>query len=147
MTSENAASQISTQELLLILQEAEKLNPLLDDLSSQLNVPAFHDQLSLYMEERGLTVSKLSQASMLSRSFMYQLCSGERTPGRDIVLRLALVLELGVSEAQQLLRIAQKGILYPRVRRDAIIVFCLNQKKGIYETDELLTSHNELPLL
>lgn len=147
MTSENTASRISTQELLRILQEAEELNPLLDDLSPQLNVPAFHDQLSLYMEERGLTVSKFSQASMLSRSFMYQLCSGERTPGRDIVLRLALVLELGVSEAQRLLRIAQKGTLYPRVRRDAIFIFCLSRKKGIYETDELLTSHNELPLL
>lgn len=147
MTPENTANQISTQELLLILQEAEKLNPTLNDLSPQLNAPTFHAQLSLHMEERGITASRLSETAMLSRSFTYQLCSGERAPGRDIVLRLALVLKLAVSEAQQLLRIAQKGILYPRVRRDAIIIFCLNRKKGIYEADELLTSHNELPLL
>lgn len=147
MTSENAASRISTQDLLLILQEAEALDPLLNDLSPQLNVPAFHIQLSLYMEERGFTVAKFSEAAVLSRSFMYQLCSGERAPGRDIVLRLALVLKLTVTEAQQLLRIAQKGILYPRVRRDAIIIFCLNRKKGIYEADELLASHGETSLL
>lgn len=147
MTPENTAKQISTQNLLLILQEAEAIDPLLNDLSPQLDPPSFAAQLRIHMEERGITASRLSETAMLSRSFTYQLCSGERAPGRDIVLRLALVLELAVSEAQQLLRIAQKGALYPRVRRDAIIIFCLNRKKGIYEADELLTSHNELPLL
>lgn len=147
MTSENTARRIDTQDLLLILQEAEAVDPLLDALSSQLNPLSFPAQLHLYMEERGLTVSKLSEIAMLSRSFTYQLCSGDRVPGRDIVLRLALALVLTVDETQQLLRAAQKGVLYPRVRRDAIIIFCLNRKKGIYEADELLTSHGETSLL
>lgn len=147
MTSENTANRVSTQELLLILQEAETVDPLLDELSPQLSAATFPDQMFRYMEERGLTVSKLSEMAMLSRSFMYQLCSGDRAPGRDIVLRLALVLELTVDETQQLLRTAQKGILYPRVRRDAIVIFCLNRKKGVCEADELLTSHGEPSLL
>lgn len=147
MTSGNTAAQINTQELLLILQEAEAVDPLLNDLSEQMNAPAFHDQLSQYMEERNLSASKLGEITMLSRSFVYQLCSGDRVPGRDIVLRLALALELTVSETQQFLRLAQRGTLYPRVQRDAILIFCLNRKKGLCETDELLTSHGELSLL
>ena len=147
MTSEETMSRITTQELLMILQEAEAVEPLLGGLASQMDAPAFSEQLFQYMEERGLTVTKLSELAMLSRSFMYQLCSGDRAPGRDIVLRLALVLELGVAEAQNLLRSAQKGALYPRVRRDAILIFCLNRKKGLAEADELLSVHGESALL
>ena len=146
MTSEETMSRITTQELLMILQEAEAVEPLLDGLASQMDAPAFSEQLFQYMEERGLTVTKLSELAMLSRSFMYQLCSGISS-GRDIVLRLALVLELGVAEAQNLLRSAQKGALYPRVRRDAILIFCLNRKKGLAEADELLSVHGESALL
>lgn len=147
MISEKTESRISTQELLLMIQEAEDVESLLDELSPQMSLPAFSAQMLQYMEERGLTVSRLSEAAVLSRSFTYQLCSGERTPGRDIVLRLALALELTVDETQQLLRIARKGCLYPRVRRDAIIIFCLSHKKGIYKTDELLTGRGETSLL
>lgn len=147
MKSEQTAGRVNTQELLLTLQEAEAIEHLLDEFSEQMNPPSFSSRLMAYMEERGLTVSRLSETAMLSRSFTYQLCSGERAPGRDIVLRLAIVLGLTVDEVQQLLRAAQKGILYPRVRRDAIIIFCLSHKKEIYETDELLTSHGETPLL
>lgn len=147
MKSEQTASRVNTQELLLILQEAEAIEPILNEFSEQMNSPSFSSQLMMCMEERGLTVSKLSEAAMLSRSFTYQLCSGDRVPGRDIVLRLALALGLTVDEAQQLLRTAQKGSLYPRVQRDAIIIFCLSHKNGIYETDELLTSHGETSLL
>lgn len=147
MTSENAPKRLSTRDLLLILQEAEAIDPLLDDLSPQLNPPSFSERLLLHMEERGLSIAQLSEAAMLSRSFTYQLCSGTRTPGRDIILRIALALELTVDEAQRLLRAAQRGALYPRVRRDAIIIFCLNRKKGVCEADEILTGHGELPLL
>ena len=51
-----------------------------------------------------LNAAQLGERSQLSRSFLYQLCSGQRVPGRDIVLRLALVLELSVDQAQSLLR-------------------------------------------
>ena len=147
MTTEQTEGRITTQELLFTLQEAEEVDPLLDRLSPQMEAPTFPQQLFQYMEERGLTVTRLSELAMLSRSFTYQLCSGDRAPGRDIVLRLALVLELSVDETQRLLRTAQKGALYPHVRRDAVLIFCLNRSRGLCEADELLTSHGEPSLL
>ena len=143
MTTEQTEGRITTQELLFTLQEAEEVDPLLDRLSPQMEAPTFPQQLFQYMEERGLTVTRLSELAMLSRSFMYQLCSGDRAPGRDIVLRLALVLELSVDETQRLLRTAQKGALYPRVRRDAVLIFCLNRSRGLCGTLERL--HGQRP--
>ena len=70
-----------------------------------------------------------------------------RAPGRDIVLRLALVLALTPEETQRLLRAAQRGALYPRVRRDAAVIFCLNRGLSLLEADDLLRSLGEDPLV
>ncbi len=139
--------RLCTQELLLLLERAEELPPVLEELSPQLDAPAFPTCLARLLEEKGMSVSRLGELALLSRSFTYQLCSGVRAPGRDIILRLALVLELTLDETQRLLRTAQRGALYPRVRRDAIIIFCLNRGLGLPDADELLRSLGEAPLV
>lgn len=139
--------RLLTQELETILSQAKDLPPVLDRLDADMNAPTFPVYLARLMEERGISPQQLSELSLLSRSFTYQLCSGTRAPSREIVLRLAIVLGLEVEEAQRLLRVAQRGALYPRVRRDAILIFCLSHRCGLYDADDLLTCHDELPLL
>ena len=129
-----------TDELLGILEQSRNLTSALKTLDGDMETPAFTQCLARYMEERGLNAAQLSDAALLSRSFTYQLCSGERRPSRDIILRLALVLELSVAETQALLRTAQRGALYPRVMRDAVIIFALQNKMGVMATDEQLLS-------
>lgn len=82
----------------------------------------------------------------ISKSYGYQILRGERTPGRDILLRTALTLQLSLKEAQRLLAIGGCGALYPKVRRDAAVVFALNQKMTLLETEELLSSLPERSL-
>lgn len=140
-------SRLLTQELESILQQSETLQPALSLIQDNLNPPSFSDTLAQLLEARGLGPQQLSELAMLSRSFTYQLCSGSRAPSRDIVLRLALVLQLSLGETQRLLRAAQRGALYPRVRRDAIVIFCLSHRMSLYDTDEMLTIYGELSLL
>ncbi len=147
MTSDKTTDRASTQELFLMLQEAQALSPALEEIAAEMDAPDLPTLLSALMDRRGINAARLSELTLLSRSFTYQLCSGERLPGRDIVLRLALALKLSVEEAQRLLQAAGKGALYPRVRRDAIVIFCLGREKGLYETNELLAQHDEVPLL
>ena len=54
---------------------------------------------------------ELAVKAVMSRSFAYQVCSGERAPGRDVLLRMALAMKLSVDETQRLLCIARKGII------------------------------------
>ena len=137
----------STDRLLEMLKNTEQLSPTLEELAEDFNAPAFFEQLSAHMDGQGLNAARLSELALLSRSFTYQICSGERLPSRDIVLRLALVLGLSVDETQRLLRLAQKGILYPRVRRDAILIFALKDGLDLLAANELLTAHGETPLV
>jgi hypothetical protein len=55
-------------------------------------------------------------------------------------------MQLTVDETQRLLKIAQRGELYPRVKRDAAIIFCIQNKLTLYEMDDLLESVGESAL-
>lgn len=129
-----------TEEMLRLLERSRTLTSALQALDGDMDAPDFTQCLSRYMRERGMNATQLGEAALLSRSFAYQLCSGERRPSRDIILRLALVLELSVDQTQALLRTAQRGALYPRVTRDAVIIFALRSHMGILATDEQLLS-------
>ena len=136
-----------TGEMLRLLERSRNLTGALKTLDKDMNTPTFTECLNRYMEERGLNAAHLSEAALLSRSFTYQLCSGERRPGRDIVLRLALVLELTVEQTQAFLRTAQWGALYPRVMRDAVIIFAIQNRLGILAADEQLLSRGQRGIL
>lgn len=82
----------------------------------------------------------------ISKSYGYQVLRGERTPGRDIILRTALALQLSVKETQRLLAVDGCGALYPKIRRDAAVIFALNQKMTLLETEDLLSSLSERSL-
>ena len=85
-------------------------------------------------------------AADVSKSYGYQNLRGERVPGRDILLRTALSLGLSLKEAQRLLAVGGCGALYPRVRRDAAVIFALNQKMTLLQAEELLASLPERSL-
>ena len=141
------ARRRDTGELMRILKDSRRLTTALETMGTDMDAPGFSERLSGYMAERGLSVAQLSEAALLSRSFTYQLCSGERVPSRDMILRLALVLELSVDETQALLRSAQRGELYPRVERDAVIIFALKERMGVLAADEQLLVRGQETLL
>ena len=82
----------------------------------------------------------------LDQSYGYKIFRGQHLPSRDIIIKLALVLRLNLTETQRLLKLGQVNELYPRNERDAIIIFCLNQKKSLTETDEELYKHQQKTL-
>ena len=56
------------------------------------------------------------------------------------------MLRLSLKETQRLLAVGGCGALYPRVRRDAAVIFALNQHMTLLETEELLSSLPERSL-
>jgi hypothetical protein len=54
------------------------------------------------------------------------------------VIQLAFGLDLDLDGAQKLLKIAQKSPLYPKIKRDAAIIYCLQHGKDILDTQAVL---------
>ena len=133
----------TTSVLFSRLRQAEDGRDLLDGLPPQ---PDFPRKLRELLEARGMTTAVWIAAANIIKTYGYQILRGERTPGRDILLRTALALSLSLRETQRLLALGNCGALYPRLRRDAAVIFALNQGMSLLETEELLASLPERSL-
>lgn len=136
-----------TKLLLRLLRENASFEEFLLSGGDAINNPSLTTLLVTYLSQSGKSVSQIADDAMLSQPFAYQLFSGIRKPGRNTLLSLALALRLDVGKTQRLLVVAQKGELYPRVRRDAAILFAIEHGYTLLQTEEFLQSVGEPSLL
>ena len=115
-------------------------------LSQKQTAPTCARLLREILEKEKISAPEWIVGTNISKSYGYQILRGERTPGRDILLRTALVVHLSLKETQRLLAVGGCGALYPRVRRDAAVIFALNPKMTLRETEELISSLPERSL-
>ena len=76
--------------------------------------PTCAQVLQALLEQAGVSAPEWIAAADISKSYAYQVLRGERTPGRDILLRTALALSLSLKDAQRLLMVDvyKRQILY-----------------------------------
>lgn len=136
----------STTSLFHKILNSKDINEFIENNSGDLEVPAFHAFLSDTCASKGLIPEQVIRNSGIERTYGHQLFNGTRNPSREKVIQLAFGLQLDVEGTQKLLQIAQKSLLYPKIKRDAAIIFCINKKKGFFESQSILESL-ELTLL
>lgn len=90
------------------------------------------------LEARGLTRAAVIRASGLNATFAYQVFQGERGIGRDHTIMLAFGLGCSLVETQRLLRLAGVSELWCKVRRDAIIIHCVDHGMTRAQCDDEL---------
>ena len=99
------------------------------------------------MYDKEVTPKNMIIKTTLSQSHIYQILSGTRAPGRDVLINIALALSLDLERTQYLLKLGQVGALYPKIRRDAAIICCIEQQLDLIETNEYLLSISEQGLV
>lgn len=130
----------STSILFRRIFKTNDIGKFLERNSDALGIPSFHCYISEFCKTKGLIPEQVILHSDIERTYGHQLFNGTRKPSRDKALQLAFGLGLDVEGAQKLLQVAQKSLLYPKIKRDAAILFCINQQKDIYETQSVLHS-------
>ena len=96
------------------------------------------DYLLDLIDERDLSRADVVRRSKVNSTFVYQIFNGERKVGRDNALKLALGIGCTLRETQRLLRHAGVSELWCKNRRDAIIIFCIEQGCSLEECDDEL---------
>lgn len=147
MDLQNNRQRYTTQNIMQMLSSPEGIDQLDNDHALRSSEELFTQQLRRHLRVHGVSSTELGAKTSLSRSFIYQILGGDRIPGRDVILRMAFVLGLGVEETQSLLRAARRGQLYPRIRRDALLIHALNRHMPLEEAEALLAGRGEQPLL
>lgn len=145
---ERFSGKNSTTELFKMLQESpEQFAKLVREGKVFDETLALKDYLNELLRKQHISIPEIVAETVLSKSFVYQIFNGERNPGRDILLRISFAMHLSLKETQQLLRLGEKNTLYPRVRRDAAIICCIEQELSLEEADAFLLSISERGLL
>ena len=121
------------------------------DTYLQGNAALFVDQdvvvlLTELYEQKHLTKAALARQAGMSEVYLHQVFAGRRNPSRDRLLCLCIGLEATVEETQQLLRQAGYAQLYPRVRRDAIILHAIAHGIALPLVNDKLYEENEKTL-
>ena len=107
------------------------------------NFTKFSEYFNSLEKVRGLGKNKIIKDSGLDRTYGYQLLDLTKNKhlGRDKIIALSIAAGLDMKEMRRGLEIAGYSPLYSRDRRDAVIIFAVNQGLDVMKTNELLYEH------
>lgn len=125
----------STADLGAELNGISDLQKYLHDNQKELVIPEPLSYLLQLAQSRGISKSQLIRDAQLERTFGYHLLDGSKTLTRNKALALIFAAHLSTEEANTFLKYAQLPHLYPRNRRDNVILFCLQKQKSLQETN------------
>ncbi|WP_418626978.1 hypothetical protein [Anaerosinus sp.] len=133
--------EISTNGLAEILKNAKDINSFLQENEAYITNPTLQEYLTELLLLKGLKRQDVIKNAQLDSNYINQLFSGIKTkPGRNQTLSLAFGFGLNNEETARLLKIAKVGALYPKNKRDAVIIHSLEKGNSITQTNETLNS-------
>lgn len=95
------------------------------------------------VQKSGLSKSNIINKADFSYCYFYDVINGRKLPGRDKIIRLILTMHLDVDDCQEALRLCGKSALYPRVKRDSVLLYAINNGFSVYQANELLHRNGE----
>lgn len=146
VTDSPAQGQRLTEELLARLLASKSLPDYLDENDPQDR--ALPDYLRELLHAHGLkNRAEVARRSGINGTVIYDIFCGKSKPGRDHAIMLAFGLRCNLRETQRLLRMAEVSELWVKIRRDAIIIWCIENGFDRVETDDELYRLGEPTLL
>lgn len=132
----------TTDELNHEIKSASNIEDFLTKNKKHLLMHSLPEYLNTLLIQKGISRADVVRGSLLDRTYVYQIFSGEKTPSRDKLIAIAFGMCLSDVETQKMLKISSNRELYAKDERDTIILFALQRKKNIFEINELLTGHS-----
>ncbi|MCL2634663.1 MAG: hypothetical protein FWD34_09155 [Oscillospiraceae bacterium] len=134
-----SVERIPTDTLLQKLLKTTSLNRFFQRYSEDTNsVIEFCEYINKLCTERETLPERVIKKSDIERTYGHQLFNGRRSPSRDKVIQLAFGFEMNYDETQKLLTCARKSTLHPRIKRDAVIIFALENGLDIEAVQDTL---------
>ena len=101
-------------------------------------------ELLLHMiEKKGISKAVLAKQAGMSEVYLHQVFAGRRNPSRSRVLCICFGLNATLDETQELLKQCSLAQLYPREKRDAIIIYGLLHGLSLFEVNDKLFEEDE----
>ena len=133
---------VSTDTLNHEIKNATNIEDYLKKNKKHLLSESLSEHLNLLLSKKGLSKADVVRGSLIDRVYTYQIFAGEKTPSRDKLIAIAFGLGLSDDETQKMLKLSGNRELYARDERDVLILFALQRRMSLLDTNELLFDHN-----
>lgn len=104
------------------------------------------EYLDTVFSEKRLSKVDVIAGSGIDRTYFYQIMDGSKKPGKDKIIAIVLACKMTLTECQRALEIAGEGILYPKNRRDSLIIYAVNNRMEVRDLNAALEKYG-LPQL
>lgn len=109
----------------------------------EINLKDFWEKI---IKNSGMTKSDIINKSDFSYVYFYDVIAGKKIPTSDKIIRLVLAMHLSLEQCQTALRYCGKSQLYPRIKRDSLLIYAISQGYTVFQTQELLIKSGEKEL-
>ena len=143
-----------TEQLENEIAETDRLEKFFEDNSEDLKKITLAEYLETLLQEKNLSKAEVAKKSEIGE-YIYHIFSGRkgsqknsnRKIAREKILSIAISMQLSLKETQRLLYFSGNEKLYARNSWDGILIYALENKLSLQETNETLSSFSESPLL
>ena len=132
-----------TNNLRQELMEAPSLDQFLSENQDSFNRDSVCELLNRLFQKRRISKATLAKRSGISEVYLHQVFSGLRNPSRSRLLCLCFGLNASLEETQELLKQCGFAQLYPKDRRDAIILYGILNGMDLFAVNDKLFAENE----
>ena len=112
-------------------------------LFKEMNISAC---LAAAYEQKDITKAELARRAGMSEVYLHQVFSGRRKPSRDRLLCICFGLEATLEETQQMLKEVGYAQMYPKIKRDAILIHGILHHTPLGDINDRLFAENEKTL-
>lgn len=135
-----------TSDLLNILNSIDNYSSLKSYISDTLDdtiQTSISDYFNNVCIEKNINKSDFISRAEIDRTYGYQILNGSKNPSRDNIIKLCLAAKLTLEESDRALAIGKASKLYPKVIRDTFLIFAINNKLSIMDTNILLDDNGQ----
>ena len=133
---------IETQELLNRLETEDDIALFFKEKEGEFLTIDLRELLNELVAHKELKLSDIVRKSGQG-DYVYKVFNGDRKPSRDILIGIAIGMNLTFKETQFVLRIAKQAALDPRDKRDSILIYSINTGLEYPKVNDLLSEMNE----
>lgn len=130
-----------TSDLMNELNHTSHIDKYLKENKDYLIDQTLSNFLCSKLEEKSLSKNDVIKKSDINEIYGYQIFSGKRTPSRNKLISICIGAEFNLSETNEILKIGGFSPLFPKIKRDSIIIFGIQNHYTILKINEALYDH------
>lgn len=119
------------------------LNKFLSENRENFQRSTVPELLQALFEKKDLSKAVLAKQAGMSEVYLHQVFAGRRNPSRSRILCLCFGMNATLEETQELLKQCSLAQLYPREKRDAIVIYGLVHGMNLFEVNDKLFEEDE----